>query len=86
VIADSTIGRVAEARLRRKFKKVWRGHHYHRHPPVCYGAETLDSVHMTIKGVWAFKGTDRPGAVLSGLRLAIPRQKGLPPSASKAMK
>ena len=35
-------------------------------PCWCYGTETFDMNPKTIKAVWGFNGTERPGAVLSG--------------------
>ena len=60
IIADTTIGRVAEAAAcADKFRNnvditltvtpCW-----------CYGAETMDMDPMTIKAVWGFNGTERP--------------------------
>ncbi len=78
VIADTTIGRVGEAAAcAAKFKKevditltvtpCW-----------CYGSETMDMDPMTIKAVWGFNGTERPGAVYLASVLATHAQKGLP--------
>ena len=44
----------------------------------CYGSETMDMDPMTIKGVWGFNGTERPGAVYLASVLATHAQKGLP--------
>ena len=44
----------------------------------CYGSETMDMVPHTIKGVWGFNGTDRPGTVYLAAVLAAHTQKGLP--------
>ncbi|MRZ29869.1 L-fucose isomerase, partial [Paeniclostridium sordellii] len=43
-----------------------------------YGSETMDMDPMTIKGVWGFNGTERPGAVYLASVLATHAQKGLP--------
>ncbi|MGI6714298.1 MAG: L-fucose isomerase [Bacilli bacterium] len=79
VIADSTIGGGAEAgACERKFNKenvvatltvtrCW-----------CYGMETMDTNPNTIKAVWGFNGTERPGAVYLAAVLAAYAQKGLP--------
>ena len=78
IIADTTIGRVPEsAACADKFREgvditltvtpCW-----------CYGAETMDMDPMTIKGVWGFNGTERPGAVYLASVLATHAQKGLP--------
>ena len=47
-------------------------------PCWCYGAETMDMEPKTIKGVWGFNGTERPGAVYLASVLATHAQKGLP--------
>jgi L-fucose isomerase len=79
VIADSTIGGGAEAAAcADKFStqnvvatltvtRCW-----------CYGSETFDMDPRTIKAVWGFNGTERPGAVYLAAVLAAHTQKGLP--------
>ena len=79
VIADSTIGGGAEAAAcADKFSaqnvvatltvtRCW-----------CYGSETFDMDPRTIKAVWGFNGTERPGAVYLAAVLAAHAQKGLP--------
>ena len=79
VIADSTIGGGAEtAACADKFTtenvvatltvtRCW-----------CYGSETFDMDPRTIKAVWGFNGTERPGAVYLAAVLAAHAQKGLP--------
>ena len=44
----------------------------------CYGMETFDMNPQTIKAVWGFNGTERPGAVYLAAVLAAYAQKGLP--------
>lgn len=79
VIADTTIGRVAEAAAcADKFKKAGADITLTVTPCWCYGAETMDMDPMTIKGVWGFNGTERPGAVYLASVLATHAQKGLP--------
>ncbi len=79
VIADTTIGRVAEAAAcADKFKKAGVDITLTVTPCWCYGAETMDMDPMTIKGVWGFNGTERPGAVYLSSVLASHAQKGLP--------
>lgn len=79
VIADTTIGRVAEtAACAEKFKKEGVSITLTVTPCWCYGAETMDMDPMTIKGVWGFNGTERPGAVYLASVLATHAQKGLP--------
>ena len=79
IIADTTIGRVAEsAACADKFKKAGVDITLTVTPCWCYGAETMDMDPMTIKGVWGFNGTERPGAVYLASVLATHAQKGLP--------
>lgn len=79
VIADTTIGRVAEAAAcADKFKKAGVDITLTVTPCWCYGSETMDMDPMTIKGVWGFNGTERPGAVYLAAVLAAHAQKGLP--------
>lgn len=47
-------------------------------PCWCYGMETMDLNPLTIKGVWGFNGTERPGAVYLAAVLGAYAQKGLP--------
>lgn len=47
-------------------------------PCWCYGMETFDMNPKTIKAVWGFNGTERPGAVYLAAVLAAYAQKGLP--------
>jgi L-fucose isomerase len=79
VIADTTIGRVGEsAACAAKFKKEGVDITLTVTPCWCYGAETMDMDTMTIKGIWGFNGTERPGAVYLASVLATHAQKGLP--------
>ena len=79
VIADTTIGRVAEAAAcADKFKKAGVDITITVTPCWCYGSETMDMDKNTIKGVWGFNGTERPGAVYLAAVLASHAQKGLP--------
>lgn len=79
IIADTTIGRVAEAAAcADKFKKAGVDITLTVTPCWCYGAETMDMNPMTIKAVWGFNGTERPGAVYLASVLATHAQKGLP--------
>ena len=79
IIADTTIGRVAEAAAcADKFKKEGVDVTLTVTPCWCYGAETMDMDPMTIKAVWGFNGTERPGAVYLASVLATHAQKGLP--------
>ena len=47
-------------------------------PCWCYGSETFDMDPQTIKAVWGFNGTERPGAVYLAAVMAAYAQKGLP--------
>lgn len=79
IIADTTIGRVGEAAAcADRFKKEGVDITLTVTPCWCYGAETMDMDRMTIKGVWGFNGTERPGAVFLAAVLASHAQKGLP--------
>lgn len=79
VIADTTIGRVAEAaKCDEKFRKAGVSITLTVTPCWCYGAETMDMDPTTIKAVWGFNGTERPGAVYLASVLATHAQKGLP--------
>lgn len=79
VIADTTIGRVGEAAAcAAKFKKEGVDITVTVTPCWCYGSETMDMDPMTIKAVWGFNGTERPGAVYLASVLATHAQKGLP--------
>ena len=79
VISDTTIGRVAEAaQCAAQFKREGVDITLSVTPCWCYGSETMDMDPMTIKGVWGFNGTERPGAVYLAAVLAAHAQKGLP--------
>ena len=79
VIADTTIGRVGEtAACAEKFKREKVAITLSVTPCWCYGSETMDMDPNTIKAVWGFNGTERPGAVYLAAVLAAHAQKGLP--------
>ena len=79
VISDTSIGRVAEAaQCAAQFKKEGVDITLSVTPCWCYGSETMDSDPLTIKGVWGFNATERPGAVYLASVLATHAQKGLP--------
>ncbi len=79
VLADTTIGRVPEsAACQEKFKREGVSITLSVTPCWCYGSETMDMDPTTIKGVWGFNGTERPGAVYLAAVLAGHAQKGLP--------
>lgn len=79
VIADTTIGGVAEAaRCAEKFAKENVGVSISVTPCWCYGAETIDMDLFIPKAIWGFNGTERPGAVYLAAAMAAHDQKGLP--------
>jgi L-fucose isomerase len=79
VIADSTIGGGAEAsNCSEKFSKENVCGTLTVTPCWCYGSETMDMDPLTVKAIWGFNGTERPGAVYLAAVLAAHAQKGLP--------
>ena len=79
ILADSTIGRVAEsATCADKFERSGVGATITVTSCWCYGSETMDMNPYWPKAVWGFNGTERPGAVYLAAVLAAHAQKGLP--------
>ena len=79
IIADTTIGRVAEsAACADKFRREGVDITLSVTPCWCYGSETMDLDRSTIKAVWGLNATERPGAVYLASVLATHAQKGLP--------
>ncbi|MCI5839526.1 MAG: L-fucose isomerase [Peptoniphilaceae bacterium] len=79
IIADTTIGGGAEAaKCEEKFSKENVTATLTVTPCWCYGSETMDLNPNTIKAVWGFNGTERPGAVYLAAVMAAYAQKGLP--------
>lgn len=79
VIADTTIGGVAEAAAcADKFAREGVGFTLTVTPVWCYGSETMDMDERMPKAIWGFNGTERPGAVYLAAVLAAHSQKGLP--------
>ncbi len=79
VISDTTIGGVKEAVMcQEKFERENVGVTLTVSPCWCYSTEVMDQDKMTIKAVWGFNGTERPGAVFLAAVLAAHTQKGLP--------
>ena len=79
VIADTTIGGVKEAAAcQTKFEKSGVGITLSVSPCWCYSTEVMDFDPLTVKAVWGFNGTERPGAVFLAAVLAAHAQKGLP--------
>lgn len=79
IIADTTIGGVRQsADCAEKFAKEGVAVTLTVTPCWCYGTETFDMDPLTVKAVWGFNGTERPGAVYLAAVLAAHTQKGLP--------
>ena len=79
IIADTTIGRVAEsAACADKFRREGVDITLSVTPCWCYGSETMDLDRSTIKAVWGLNATERPGAVYLASVLDTHAQKGLP--------
>jgi L-fucose/D-arabinose isomerase len=79
IIADTCIGGVAEAAMcQEKFSRENVAVTLTVTPCWCYGTETMDQDPLTVKAVWGFNGTERPGAVYLAAVLAAHSQKGLP--------
>ena len=79
VIADTTIGGVAEAAAcADKFRRENVGVSLSVTPCWCYGVETMDADPEIPKAVWGFNGTERPGAVYLASMLAGYAQRGMP--------
>ncbi len=79
VIANSTIGGGAEAaRCADQFSHENVVATLSVTPCWCYGSETFDMDPNTIKAVWGFNGTERPGAVYLAAVMAAHAQRGLP--------
>jgi L-fucose isomerase len=79
VVADTTIGGVAEAAAAaQKFRRENVGLTITVTPCWCYGTETMDMDPSLPHAVWGFNGTERPGAVYLAAVLAAHAQKGIP--------
>lgn len=79
VIADSTIGGVAEAQAAaRKFRLEGVGLTLSVTPCWCYGTETIDMDASMPHAIWGFNGSERPGAVYLAAALAGHAQLGIP--------
>jgi len=79
VIANHTIGRVAEAAAcAEQFEREGVGSTITVTSCWCYGSETMDMNPYYPKAIWGFNGTERPGAVYLAAVLAAHAQKGLP--------
>lgn len=79
IVADTTIGGVAEAaKAAAKFRKEGVDITITVTPSWCYPTETMDQDPQTIKAIWGFNGTERPGAVYLAAATSAHNQKGLP--------
>ena len=79
VLADTTIGGVKEAAAcQAKFEKTGVTITLSVSPCWCYSTEVMDFDPQTLKAVWGFNGTERPGAVFLAAVLSAHAQKGLP--------
>jgi L-fucose isomerase len=79
VIADTTIGGVAEAAMAaEKFAREGVGVSISVTPSWCYPTETIDTDSAMPKAIWGFNGTERPGAVYLAAAMSAHNQKGLP--------
>ena len=79
VLADTTIGGVKEASAcQAKFEKAGVTITLSVSPCWCYSTEVMDFDPQTVKAVWGFNGTERPGAVFLAAVLSAHAQKGLP--------
>lgn len=79
VIADSTIGGVAEsAACNEKFSKENVVATLTVTPCWCYVTTVIDENPNTIKAIWGFNGTERPGAVFLAAAMSAYAQIGMP--------
>lgn len=79
VISETTIGGGAEAaQCARQFETQNVVATLSVTPCWCYGSETFDMSPNTIKAVWGFNGTERPGAVYLAAVMAAYAQRGMP--------
>lgn len=79
VISSTTIGGGAEAAAcARQFETQNVVATLSVTPCWCYGTETFDMDPNTIKAVWGFNGTERPGAVYLAAVMAAYAQRGMP--------
>lgn len=79
VIADTTIGGVAEAaRCAEKFQREGVGAVIDVTRCWCYGTEVIDMNPAIPRAIWGFNGTKKPGAVYLAGATAAADQKGLP--------
>lgn len=78
VISNTTIGGAEAAACARQFETQNVVATLSVTPCWCYGTETFDMDPNTIKAVWGFNGTERPGAVYLAAVMAAYAQRGMP--------
>jgi L-fucose isomerase len=79
VVADRCIGGFTEAaETSAKFRQEGVSVTLTVTPCWCYGSETYDDDPHTVKAIWGFNGTNRPGAVYLAATLSGHNQKGVP--------
>ncbi len=79
VIADSTIGGIAEsAACNEKFSRENVVATLTVTPCWCYVTTVIDENPNTIKAIWGFNGTERPGAVFLAAAMSAYAQIGMP--------
>lgn len=79
VVADRTIGGLGDAgKVTEQFTSENIIGTLTVTPSWCYGTEVMDLDSQTIKAIWGFNGTERPGAVFLAAAMAGHAQKGLP--------
>ncbi|MBD5080618.1 MAG: L-fucose isomerase [Ruminococcaceae bacterium] len=79
VIADTTIGGIAEsAACEEKFSKENVVATLTVTPCWCYVTTVIDENPNTIKAIWGFNGTERPGAVFLAAAMSAYAQIGMP--------
>ena len=79
VIASTTITNAAEAiKVEEEFQKEGVIATLSVTPIFCFGFETMDMNPHTLKAVWGFNCTERPGAVYLACVLAAYAERGLP--------
>ncbi len=79
VIADSTIGGIAEsAACNEKFSKENEVATLTVTPCWCYVTTVIDENPDTLKAIWGFNGTERPGAVFLAAAMSAYAQIGMP--------
>lgn len=79
VIASTTITSAAEAiKVEEEFRTQNVTATLSVTPIFCFGTETIDTNSHTMKAVWGFNGTERPGAVYLQCAMSAYSERGLP--------